>query len=147
MSTEILNAIQEAWGWTGFEPANLLQENDFGNLLIEDQTGVVWRLCPEELTCKSVALTPHDYKNLLRDPEFIEDWEMLKLVELARLKLGSLTVGRKYCLKIPAVLGGTYGSENISTAPLGEIIRFSGDIAKQIKDLPDGATINLKIKK
>jgi hypothetical protein len=43
------------------------------------------------------------------------------------------------------VLGGEYIISNIKTAPLIELIRFSGDLANQIKDLPDGAQIQLKV--
>ena len=46
---------------------------------------------------------------------------------------------------IPGVLGGEYGANNVKMAPLIEIIRFSGDVGKQIEDLPEGAQIELKV--
>jgi hypothetical protein len=70
---------------------------------------------------------------------------MATLVSLANDKCGALTEGRKYCLKIPGVLGGEYGSDNLATAPLVELVRMSGDIARQIKELPDGAQIKLQV--
>ena len=42
-------------------------------------------------------------------------------------------------------LGGEYGGENVKVAPLVEIIRFSGDVGKQIEELPDGAQVHLKV--
>jgi hypothetical protein len=39
-------------------------------------------------------------------------------------------------------LGGAYDSDNLGTLTLKELIAFSGDVAKQIKDLPDGAQVN-----
>jgi hypothetical protein len=41
-------------------------------------------------------------------------------------------------------LGGAYGRDNLATAPLVELVRLSGDIARQIKDLPDSAQIRLR---
>jgi len=43
------------------------------------------------------------------------------------------------------VLGGEYGGSNVKVAPVLEIIRFSGDLGKQIEELPDGAQIELKV--
>jgi len=70
---------------------------------------------------------------------------MQALVEKAQEHLGPLTEGRKYCLVTPGVLGGEYAISNIKTVPLIELIRFSGDLANQIKDLPDGAQVQLKV--
>ena len=64
---------------------------------------------------------------------------MTALVSLANDKCGPLTEGRKYCLKIPGVLGGEYGVENLATSPQVELVRISGDIALQIKCAGHGA--------
>ncbi|WP_208728728.1 hypothetical protein [Leptospira selangorensis] len=53
--------------------------------------------------------------------------------------------GRKYCLKVPGTLGGEYKLSNISVISFIELIQFSGDVALQIKDLPDGSKVQLKI--
>ena len=70
---------------------------------------------------------------------------MQALVTKAQEHLGPLSEGRKYCLVTPGVLGGEYAISNIKTAPLVELVRISGDLASQIKDLPDGAQIQLKV--
>jgi hypothetical protein len=75
----------------------------------------------------------------------LKDWNMRALVELANEKCGFLPDGKKYCLKVPGFLGGEYGGENLAIAPLVEIVRISGDIAKQTAELPEGATIRLKV--
>jgi hypothetical protein len=71
---------------------------------------------------------------------------MERLVDLATAKLGPPDKGRCFCLKIPAVLGGAYGPENFETISLSELISCSGDLASQIKDVPDGAKVSLVIK-
>jgi hypothetical protein len=70
---------------------------------------------------------------------------MRELVRLAHDQLGPLADGRRYCLKILGILGGAYGGDNLATIPLGELVSFTGYLADQIKDLPDGATIQLKV--
>jgi len=141
----VIQEINESWGWVGIDPEEVVGENDFGNLIIKDTSGKYWRLCPEDLYCEIVANSRTDLDQLSKDQEFLEDWYMQALVEQAKEQLGSLTEGRKYCLVTPGPLGGEYAISNIKTAPLLEMVRLSGDIALQIKDLPDGAQIQLKV--
>lgn len=49
---ELIATVKEAWGWTGLEPYQIVGDNDFGNLMIKDQSDRYWRLCPEDLYCK-----------------------------------------------------------------------------------------------
>lgn len=141
----LVEDLRESWGWTGLEPVEVVGENDFGNLMIRDRDGRYWRLCPEDLSCEIVAGDRAGLDALSRDQEFLHDWYMKALVEEARVRLGPLAEGRKYCLKIPGVLGGEYGGANLATISLAELVRSSGDVARQIKDLPDGARVELKV--
>jgi hypothetical protein len=45
---------------------------------------------------------------------------------------------------VPFVLGGEFVLDNMYMADAVEGMRFRADIARQIKDLPDGAEIKLK---
>lgn len=142
---ELIAIVKDAWGWTGLKPAEIVGDNDFGNLMIKDQIGCYWRLCPEDLYCKVVASSRAELDQLSKDQEFLEDWYMTELVEQARERLGPLRPGFKYCLKIPGPLGGEYGGDNLATISLGGLISASGHIAQQTEALPDGAQIKLSI--
>jgi hypothetical protein len=141
----LLDDVRNAWGWTGIEPVELMHDNDFGNLILKDVRGQYWRLCPEDLYCEVVACNRHELERLSQDQEFLRDWAMRDLVDQAFQRLGALAPGRKYCLKIPGVLGGEYGGDNLGTKSLDELIRASGHIAQQIADLPDGTSIRLSV--
>ena len=129
----------------GIEPVEVVGENDFGNLIIKDEEGKYWRLCPEDCYCAVIAANRAALDQLSTDQEFLHDWYMTALVSLANDKCGPLAEGRKYCLKIPGALGGEYGGDNLATAPLVELVRMSGDIARQINELPDGAQVKLRV--
>ena len=137
--------IRRAWGWTGIEPSEVLGENDFGNLMVRDQQGSYWRICPEDLYCRIVANSREELDALSRDQEFLHDWNMSALVEDARNRVGPLEPGQKYCLKIPSVLGGEYGGDNLASISLVGLINASGHIAQQIEGLPDGSNISFRI--
>lgn len=141
----LISEITQYWGWTGIEPEEVVGENDFGNLMIRDASGKYWRLCPEDLYCEVVANDRPALDALSSDQDFLNDWYMKALVEKAMDALGPLEEGRKYYLVIPGVLGGAYDISNIKTASVVEIISRAGDIAQQIKDLPDGTKIRLDI--
>jgi hypothetical protein len=141
----VIDEIREAWGWVGLSPEDVVGENDFGNLMIKDSEGRYWRLCPEDLYCTLVAANREELKALSQDQEFLRDWYMPALVNEAVTKCGALEEGKKYCLKIPGPLGGEYGGDNLATISLLELIRASGHIAREIRDLPDGAQVRLKV--
>ena len=142
---ELIAIVREAWGWTGLDPDQIVGDNDFGNLMVKDQSGRYWRISPEGLSCKVVADNRSDLDALSVAQDFLRDWYMANLVDKARASLGPLRPGYRYCLKIPSVLGGEYGDSNLASVPLGELISASGHIAQQIADLPDGANVQLSI--
>jgi len=141
----IIDEVKESWGWVGINPTEIVAENEFGNLIIKDLEDKFWRLCPEDVYCEVVAKSIEDYNNLINDYEFLNDWNMTVMVDEATEMLGALEEGYKYYMVIPGVLNGEYSGSNIKTAPFVEIIRLSGELGKQIKDLPDGAKVELKV--
>ena len=141
----ILDTIREAWGWTGLDPADVISVNAFGNVIVRATDGTYWRICPEEWSCERVARDADEFRDLFDDPEFRVDWEMTRLVRKASRKLGPLPGGQCYCLKVPAVIGGSYDVANVGTITIDELISFAGDMAEQIKDVPDGGEITIEI--
>jgi hypothetical protein len=139
----LIASIKEAWGWTGLDPLRVVGDNDFGNLMVEDQNGRYWRICPEDLYCRIVVDNRPELDALSQNQDFLHDWYMTGLVAQARKKLGPLRPGDKFCLKIPGVLGGEYGGDNLGMISLCELILASGHIAKEIADLPDDAKVRL----
>ncbi|MEJ6401463.1 T6SS immunity protein Tdi1 domain-containing protein [Yoonia sp. 2307UL14-13] len=143
--SSIIHKINEHWGWTGLNATEIVGRNEFGNFLVLDQNQAVWRICPEELDCAMVAENSQDYLQLIEDEDFQVDWNMSNLVKLACQNLGSLKEGYAYYLVIPGVLGGEYDASNIRSVPIEELIEHSGDWALAIRDLPDGAQIELRL--
>jgi hypothetical protein len=68
--------------------------------------------------------------------QFAHDWQ---------LQNGPLPAGKRLLPKIPFVLGGAYEIEFLYAADALNGMMFRADICRQIRDLPDGAQIKLKI--
>ena len=141
----MISVIRDAWSWIGLDAVEIVATNAFGNYLVRDAEGAYWRVCREELSCKKIAQDESAYGALLSDAGFLADWELQHLLELAVQKFGSPTADRCFCLKMPGVFGGRYVLENIGTISRDELVSFAGDMAHQIKDIPDGAKVELKI--
>jgi hypothetical protein len=58
---------------------------------------------------------------------------------------GALAPGRRLAPRTPFVLGGTFDVANLYSASQVELMRFRGHLATQLRDLPDGATVTLKV--
>ena len=143
---KMITEIYKAWNWKGFNATKIIQTNDFGNVIFKTDDNEYWRICPEETSCEKIAKTELEFERLSTDTEFIEDWEMTNLVTIAKSELGELAKNQKYCLKMPAIIGGEYDKSNIGKISFAELISFSGDLGFQIKDLKDGQKIKLNIK-
>jgi hypothetical protein len=145
--SDLVKTIREAWGWCGIEPTEVIAINSFGNVIVQDDVGEIWRICPEELEATKIASSRSAYELRRGNQDFALDWEM----EVPRLEaealLGEPGKGRCYCFKIPAILGGRYAGDNFGTISIVELLSASGNMAFQIKDIPDGEKVRIIAKK
>ncbi len=141
----MIDLVNQSWSWTGIEPEEIVDENDFGNLIIKDIHDRFWRICPEDVYCKVIADSIEEYNELIENQEFLNDWNMTTLLNEIIELLGELKPGHKYHMSIPGVVGGEYMATNFKQVPLKEMMLFSGDLGHQIKDLPDGHSIDFRI--
>jgi hypothetical protein len=141
----MIDFINKAWNWKGFNATEIIRTNEFGNVIFKTDKNEYWRICPEEIRCEKIAKTEFEFNKISSESEFIEDWEMINLVNIAKSELGELKENEKYCLKTPAVIGGEYEKSNLGKIRFSELIAFSGDLGFQIKDLKEGQQIKLNI--
>lgn len=131
----MIELINKSWSWTGIDATEVLYENDFGNLIVEDSKGKIWRICPEELSCKVIAADQETFDELFYSEKFKKDWYMDETVSLASDQMGTLLNGEKYCLKLPGVLGGLYEPENFGKIGFEKLLSFSGAIALEMQGM------------
>lgn len=141
----ILEAVAKDWGWAGIIPKRVIDTNKFGNVIFEHANGFIWRIVPEELSCEIIAKDVTEYEEISKVEEFVQDWNMEGLAQAAEAVYGPLTEGMVFYLVLPAALGGEYSVANVNVLPIEELISVSGTMAFQIKDLPDGGEVQIKI--
>jgi hypothetical protein len=141
----VIEALNAEWRWILPSIDEVVAVNCMGNVLLRDGNQCHWRVCPEELSAELFARTPEDLQAAYADPERKADWQMSALVSELVDKYGEPSIGECFGLVVPAVLGGEYSISNIRRRDLYEYLRFTGDVAKQAKDLKHGETVKFKI--
>ena len=138
---KVIEALNAEWGWILPTIDAVVAVNSMGNVMLRDETQCHWRVCPEELSAEIFARTPDELQAACAAPQRKKDWQMVHLVAELVEEFGEPDVGECFGLVIPAVLGGEFSVSNIRRRELYEYLRFTGDVANQIKDLKDGETV------
>lgn len=105
--------------------------------------GNIWTFDPETGAKDFVAANLSDWAGLV-----LSDYEMLTGYPLARdwqATHGPIAPGRRLVPKIPFVLGGEYDLENLHALDAVRGMRLRGELAIQIRDLPDGASVAYEV--
>jgi hypothetical protein len=86
----------------------------------------------------------------LSDPpeRILADYEVLTgypLLHQWQAKHGALPIGVRLMPKVPFVLGGEYALDNLYSIAAVSGMKTRGNLARQIKDLPDGAQVEFRV--
>ncbi|MFQ6142198.1 hypothetical protein ACLMNJ_03855 [Streptomyces seoulensis] len=112
-----------------------------GQFAIKDE--VIYSFDPETGEDSPIAESLEDWADaILGDYEFLtgfpvaHEWQSLN---------GSIEDGLRLIPKRPFVLGGEFSARNMYVLDSVKAMRLRGDLAMQLRDLPDGATVKFKI--
>ncbi|MBH0114303.1 hypothetical protein I5E68_15260 [Novosphingobium sp. YJ-S2-02] len=144
MRARELAALRQGWGWSGVDFVEIEAHSLFGHVLAIDALGVYHYLDPELLSLERLGDEKAAQAHMaLRETQII--WRADAHVEAATERLGATLVGEVYGFQPKALVEGDYATDNMIRLPLAEYIRFTGDLANQIKDLPEGAQVSIKV--
>ena len=128
---DAVQIIKQYWGFTGIRPVQIIERNQFGNLLVQDNSSRFWRICPEELSCEVIASNQKQMKQLWDEAEFKNDWHMTGFAVLAYNALGGVDDEQCYYFINPPALGGGYDVANIGITTIADLIIDSGIAAEK----------------
>jgi Domain of unknown function (DUF1851) len=135
-----LKTLAKDWRWlVDLDHQSLLAISPFGDLLLRDDTGEI-SLLDINLGVLEYAPTngtdPASLFPIAFDDRIARDYRAAGLF---------LQPGKCYGLKIACVTGGSFEIDNIYIASVAEYVSFLGDFHYQIKDIPDGTKVKLKV--
>jgi hypothetical protein len=117
----------------------LLEVSPFGELFLKDSTGAFCLL--------DINFGELKYANVAgSDPALLFPFTFDFVIAHAYIKAGRLPEdGQCFGYKEPLVTRGSLQPDNVYVATTAEYISFMGDFHCQIKDIPDGTTVTLKV--
>ena len=136
-------------GWAWLLPRNeftIWLMNRYGDLFLVFEDGAVHMLDVGNGSLEKLAESRDEFCRRIDEGNNANNWLMIPLVD-SLMKAGKgLEPGRCYSFIIPPVLGGEYTVENTATLNIAEHYGVYASIHNQIKGLPDGSQVRLRVK-
>jgi hypothetical protein len=119
--------------------------NRYGDLFLVFDDGTVYMLDVGNGSLEKLADSRNEFCDRIDEADNANSWLMIPLVD-SLVRAGKLLeAGRCYSFIIPPPLGGEYTIENTATLNVAEHYGVYASIHKQIKDLPDGTKVRLRV--
>jgi hypothetical protein len=132
------------WRWLIGEDARLVGWSEAADLFFSDAGGAVSRVDTGSGDHALLATSVAQCQSMLSDRRQAGTMLMLPIVQAFEQTHGPLRAGTCLGFKKLPVFGGTYTIENRYAVSMSEHAAFTGDVHRQIRDLPDGAQIIIK---
>lgn len=129
------------WRWLVGEGTELVMVGSLGDLFLRDEAGRILWLDSGAGQLSEVAGSEEDFRNLLKQPEQVNDWLLPQLVGDILQSGRQLAPGQCFSYKLPPMLGGQVEPENFEPTDLGVHCSICGQIARKTRDLPEGTPI------
>ncbi len=140
----LLEAVNDGWSWTGLVATEIHATSPMGHLIVSDAAREFYYIDTDGM--QLIALGSRaDFDAHFAKDETRELWLAATLVEAARERFGEPPEGSVFTLEPMAMLQGQYSGDRMCVLPLDELIRFSGDVARQLEDLSDGSKFQIRI--
>ena len=142
---EISDKLTERWTWLIGTDKKVLLVSALGDMFIADKLGKVYWLDIGAGELSLIAGTIQQFYHKLLDVEQVNEWFLIDLTTQLRNSDKKLKDGQLYSYKKLPIMGGDYTVDNFAPLNIVEHFGYTGDIHKQIKDLPDGTRVQIKI--
>lgn len=142
-SDEALAALRSAWAWLLPERFEPVMASALGDVFFQQGSKAVFWLNTGAAEIVQVADSRAHFTELLRGDAYI-DWFLPDLIQ--DLKDAGKILSADYCYTyaiLPVFKEGKYEVWNLNPVPAIEHFRVTGTLHKEIRDLPDGATVKI----
>jgi hypothetical protein len=138
-------AMLEFWRWLIPESYRPLFATALGDLFLADPDGRVMWLDAGDGQLRQVAGSWAEFEQAAADSDNSGLWFGAALVDQLRAADKVLAPGECYCYRTLPMLGGEYVPDNFTVYSIVHHFRVWGPIHEQLRDLPDGATVEFKL--
>jgi hypothetical protein len=138
--------LLESWDWLIGKDKTPILMSCIGDLFFTDANENCYWLDVGGGILEQVSQSLEEFHLKLKDINQLDEWFLFSLID--RIKKSGLTLKENelYGYKVLPVLGGEYEPENFEGTDIEVHFELSGQIHRQIKDLPDGTKVEIKVK-
>jgi hypothetical protein len=147
LDPDIAREAGKAWSWLVPEPWKPIVCSMVAGVFLEKPSGDVHWLDTGTGLVELVASTRTQFDELINSsPDHIDEWFLPPLVERLHAAGKKPAVGECYGFTIlPIFAEGRYDTHNMFVLPVREQFVGIADIHRQLNDLPDGASVQIKL--
>jgi hypothetical protein len=136
-----------AWSWLVPEPWTQIVCSKVGGIFLERPDGTVHWLDTGTGLVEQVATNRLRFEEMMKaSPDLVDEWFLPPLVE--RLHAAGKQAGAGECYGftiLPIFAEGKYDVDNMFVVPVTEQFVGLADVHRQISELPDGASVQIKV--
>jgi hypothetical protein len=139
-NSEDIQGALSSWDWLDFSGKKVIATTCFGDMFFESKEGIYF-LDTISGNLTVIADSIDGVNKILNSDEGKNRYLMAGLVQDAYEKGLKLESGQCFDFIISPILGGKLEVENISVGSFQVSVNITGQIIKQVKDLPQGTKV------
>ncbi len=141
-----LKDICSCWQWILQDMKGVVLISKMGDMFLIGIDGFIYWLQTDSGDLSKIADTLEHFESMLQNEQNIDNWFLPLIIEKLVGAGKSLQKNQVYSYKVMPIIGGEYSIENIEPVDISVHFAFSGQIAQQIQNLPDGTKVKIKVK-
>lgn len=145
---ELTDDVHAAWSWLLTEPWEQILCSKIAGIFLKCDSGEVLWLDTAAALVDPVAATVEQFHDACRNNlDIVHEWFGTGLVE--QLHCAGITAGAGECYGfkiLPVFAQGKYAPDNMFVCSIHEQFVSVADVHKQLAALPDGGSVQIKIK-
>lgn len=146
-TAEAVAELRESWSWLLGVDWRPMLFSAVGDVFLQLPSGTVWWLSTATGSLEQIAESEADFVAKLSG-EQVDEWFLPGLVESLRSSGKHLLPGQCYSYTtLPVFAEGSFSVENMFQIDATEHFGVTGQIMKQIRALPDGTKVSIKVEK
>lgn len=137
-----MDTLLDDWSWAMPEPLRPILITAMGDAFAQGEPGAAYFIDMVEGTIKLAAEDGGSFETLLSNTEFVTDHLFPSRIIQLRKAGKTLKPMHVYSHKHLLVLGGDDDIGNVEVTDVSVHVSIHGQVHRQVKDLPDGASID-----
>ena len=137
-----METLLDEWSWAMPEPLRPVLLTALGDAFAQGESGAVYFVDMVEGAITPVAEDGASFQALLSDTQFVTDHLFPSRIVQLRNPGKHLKPNPVYSHKQLLVLGGNDDADNVEVTDVSVHVSIHGQVHRQVKDLPDGASID-----